>query len=122
MKIFPFNMYAHDHGNYVTSPELAQAVWMRLRDGRSWYATDCEVTGESSITLRVYCMADSFYGGIGKMVHEMEVKEFTKGEKAFLTKAIAEHATWLARKEFIRIQEEKENAEILELRKKLFNI
>lgn len=122
MTLFPFNMYARDHGTYVHSPELAQAVWMRLRDGQSWYAVECEVLSEQSIMLKVYGMEDAFYGGIGKKTHELEAVVQTEKEKELLRKAIESHATYLAKEEFARIQENKQNTEILILRKKLFNI
>lgn len=126
---FPRRYFARDIGHYVKSPELAMAVWQRLRldpnkwpTRLTWYATDMEVLGTDSIRLFVYDMEDNFYGGIGKQIYEQVVTEFAPAEKLMLDQLVLDIYSSLAEDELQKREDAARVAKILEIRKEMFGI
>lgn len=139
--VFPQRLCAYDYGTYVASPELAKLIWMRIRQTANaqdnqanldhwmrqqkpsvmtWYATDLEVISQDKITLYVYEMADSFHGGIGGVIFETEVTEFTPKERKLLDKHILEFYTEAAQRELERRERQEYLSKVLAVRKELF--
>lgn len=120
--IFPFKVLAHDCGTYVHSPKLAESIWSRLRGNTNWYACDIEITSINAATLFVYGMEDSFHGGIGNCIKELEISDFTDAEQEILKGLILNKYTALATLEFQKRVDEENKSRILTIRKELFGV
>ena len=110
------------HATETFSPKLAILVWNRIRNGRSWYATDFTVTSPTSITLHVYKMEDTCYGGIGDMSVSKEITDLTKAEQVLLDGYLLDIYSEAAAREFNRRREAAEKVEIQKLRLELFGV
>lgn len=126
MSAFPVRFYCSDNYGWADCPQLARAVWMRLRNSLApqliWYAADMEVLSPTSIRLYVYEMADNFRGGIGKCIYETTVDEFTTDERVMLSWTVVGIYTRLAEVAFSAAEEKKRNDQILKLRKEMFGV
>lgn len=117
---FPFRVWYHDNGHFVRNPRLAESVWRRIQNKRTWYAADYEVVSKNSIRLFVYCMLDSFHGGVGERVIDELITDLTKEEQKMLDEVILAEYTRLAEEEFELREESARKKRILEVRKELF--
>jgi hypothetical protein len=96
-------------------------VWQRIRpEGFTWYATDFQLTSPTSIRLFVYDMADNYDGGIGALIHEQEITEFTIGEQVMLQDAVLRLQTQYAEEELERREKRHRDNVIVGIRKELF--
>lgn len=127
MDVFPYRVYAYDMGTWVQSPDLAQAVWHRLRVDPNkwprrltWYAADMEILSPESIRLFVYDIEDNFRGGFGKKIYEEVITEFTTAETVMLDRMVRDIYTEAAEAEFQRREEAARTEKIMALRKELF--
>lgn len=129
MNVFPYRVYARDMGLWVQSPDLAQAVWHRLRVDPNkwprrltWYAADMEILSPESIRLFVYDIEDNFRGGIGKKIYEEVVSEFTTAEIVMLDRMVRNIYTAAAEAEFQRREDAARTEKVMALRKELFGV
>lgn len=124
-EVFPYRFWASDKYGWADCPELAKMVWARLREKfykTTWYAVDFEITTPTSIRLFVYEILDSFHGGIGARILEVEVTEFTEAEMKVLEKNVLRVYQLKAEEEFARREEARHQAAVVALRKEMFGV
>lgn len=63
--LFPFEIAAHDNGNFIDQPPFRKTFRDGKPDDVTWYAFDIKVSSWSECEFTVFGMRDSCYGGIG---------------------------------------------------------
>jgi hypothetical protein len=122
-KVFPQRVRCHDMGSWVSSPYLANSIWMRIRPkGLTWYCADLEILSPTSVRLFVYDMEDNFHGGIGKMIAERVIEELPPKEQAMLDELVLKIYTQEAKDELIRREERLRQQQIISIRKEMFGV
>lgn len=120
--VFPVRIYAREIGHSAMSPPLAQKIWSRLREKTSWYACDMEITSPTSLTLFVYDMSDSYWGGIGKKILTREIDVFTVEEQILLSEHVLTIYSNAAAAEFDKRQLAAQEKKILKIREEMFGV
>lgn len=123
--IFPIQLRATKPYTWVNNPRLAEMVWLRLRKDfkdLTWYAVDIDLLSINSATLYVRDMADAFYGGIGEVILEISVTDFTEDEYKEIVKIQLREYTRAAEEEFEKRQEQERLEKIQAIRIELFGI
>ena len=118
---FPFKIYAHDNGHFVTSPALAKSVWANHPKKKTWYAADFRVLSPTAIQLFVYDMHDSLHGGIGKEIFNEVITELTENEQKMLDELVLSRYTDMAETELCRREDAARKKKIMKIRKELFD-
>jgi hypothetical protein len=123
-EIFPIRLRVQDTPYYTASPELAKLAWARVRkalvEKSIWYATDCTIKSEKTITLFVYGMACAVYGGQGKLLMEVEVDLSGEAELSLAGACIKEKKIQLACEEYKRRKDKEDHAAIMAVHKEMF--
>lgn len=124
--IFPIRFYAYDPYGWAQCPAPSKDIWMRIRKNvapnLTWYATSFELINPNSIRLFVHEMADNFSGGIGRIIHEELVTEFTEQEKKIIDKIILDEYTKKADDELVRRETKEREEKVLAIRKEMFGV
>lgn len=120
--VFPVRFWCVDNRGWAQCPELAKMVWLRIKNGLIWYATDMEILSPNSIKLFVYDMADPFHGGIGKVIYKTTITEFTDKERELLNQIVEGIYTDAADAEVTRREDAERQKKVLEIRKEMFGI
>jgi len=104
------------------SPRLARKIWDRIRKNQTWYVCTIVITSPTTVTLYVYDMYSSIYGGIGDIIFKQDITDLTSDEQAMLDELVLRLYTDSAREEMARREEDKVEAEVLRIRKELFEV
>ena len=103
--IYPFRVYAHDNGHVVTSDALAKKLWVgRPKDAHPnvhYYAVELAVKGPTSVTVEVYDMLCSVYGGLGVVICKYD-PDLAQDDLTILRGHIRTQQELFAAKEFQR--------------------
>ena len=122
-KIFPKRYWASDKHGWADMPEPARKIWMRIRPaGLTWYAVDFTIVNKDCVKLYVYDMLDNVYGGIGKVIHTVEVTEFTDSERAVLDERIEALKWAAAERELERQLEAERRKQVQVIKDQLFGV
>lgn len=125
--IFPLHYSCSDTYGWADCPALAKRLWLRLRQTVApdvvWYAVAMRIDSASRVKLFVYDMADAVHGGIGNQVlaHEVDRAIMTPDECAILDDLIIKAMTEYAEYELQKRTHAERQAQILAVRKELFN-
>lgn len=123
--IYPVHQFAYESGTYAHSPDLARSIWLRIRKQDQykdvgWYAAECEINLDS-VTLHILDMADVVYGGLGRRVLTVEVKDLTNKESDLRDNAVYRAQLEAAESELKKREATKRLLQIEQLRKEMFD-
>ena len=122
-KVFPRRVRCNDMGNWVSMPDLAKSIWMRIRPkGLTWYCVDLEILSPTSLRLFVYDMENNVHGGIGYVIDERVIDELPAEEQKMLDELVLKIYTAEAELELERREERLRQQQIINLRKEMFDV
>lgn len=116
--IFPIKLISYEKYSYTDM----EKIWHRIRPkGKSWYMVDFVINSPQDVTIKMYGMESTYYGGKGRLEDTYEVTEgFTEEETAIIDRYIMEAQLKWAEREYEDIEYKKRNDAILKIRNKNF--
>lgn len=121
--IYPIRLMCGESYGTTFSDSLVRDVWLRIRPKNLlWYALDGTMPDPGTLLIQVREMADSFHGGIGKVIHEVTVRydDMTESERVSFRERIVRSQHAYAEEEYERRVLDARNKRIEKIAKELF--
>jgi len=103
---FPFTLQCNDKHGFAENPSEFREVFAATRPkDMFWYGYDVTIKSPSEITFHVREMEDSFFGGIGAVIHSFDVRVARDVTQVAIYNRARKFAKWKRERELEEAEE-----------------